>query len=148
MTKTVEKILLDYEPNSENILAVLKSINKIFGFISKKDAQKTATYFGLPASKIYETASFYDLIETKRQPSLYIKLCSSIHCSVNQSELVKKAIENYFKIKAGDEFHPKVKIKIISCVGECGKGPIMFVNDRMYSMVKVGDIYEIFSHYV
>jgi NADH-quinone oxidoreductase subunit E len=148
MTKTVEKILLSYDPKPENILVVLKSINEAFGYVSKKDAIKMADYFELPISKIYETASFYDLIETKKQPPLCIKLCSSLYCSVNQSESVKKAIENYFNIKAEDEFHPKVKIKMISCVGECSRGPVMFVNGKMYSMVKASDIYEILSHYV
>jgi len=45
--KTTEKILLNYDPEKENLLPVLKEISSFFGFISEKNAQKIADYFSV-----------------------------------------------------------------------------------------------------
>ena len=63
---TLEKILLDFDPREENLLPVLRETSRTFSFVSEKDARKIASYFNLPFSRVYETASFFDLLETKK----------------------------------------------------------------------------------
>ncbi|HLN19104.1 MAG TPA: NAD(P)H-dependent oxidoreductase subunit E, partial [Patescibacteria group bacterium] len=79
--------------------------------------------------------SFYDLINLKKQPSIVIKVCSSVTCASNDAFKLIKEIENYFRIKSGDDYNPKVKLEIISCLERCGEGPIMLVNDKIYTNV-------------
>ena len=148
MHKTVEKILLQFDPEKINILATLKEISSIFGYISKKDMQKVANYFSLPLSEIYETASFYDLIKTKKTASLVIKVCSGTHCSISDSTGIIREIENYFRIKAGDEFNPKVNLEIISCLGRCGEGPIVVINEKFFERVTKNSIHNILAEYL
>ena len=148
MVKTVEKILLEFDPAAENILPALKKISAAFGYISEKDAEKIADYFSVPIAKIYETASFYDLIKIKKQPPLVIQVCSSANCALNNSLKIVKEIENYFHLKTGDENNPKIKLEMISCLGMCGKGPILVVNGRVYTEVSVSSIHEILKEYI
>lgn len=148
MGKTVGKILLEYDPVSSNLLPALREISADFGYISKKNAQKVADYFSLPLSQVFETASFYDLIRTKNDPVLIIKVCSGANCAVESSFRIIKEIENCFKIKAGDEFNPKVKLEIISCLGRCGDGPIVIVNDKVYEKVTASSVHTILSEWL
>jgi NADH:ubiquinone oxidoreductase subunit E len=144
---TVEKILLEFNPELKNILPVLKKINISFGYVSEKDAQKVADYFVIPLSKVYETASFYDLIKTKRQPSLIIQVCSGANCAVKNAYGVIAEIENQLRIKAGDEFNPKVKLEVISCLGQCGSGPVVIVNGNVFTKVTPSSIDDILQNY-
>lgn len=132
---TTEKILLGYDPEPKNILPALKEISAGFAYISEKDAQKAARYFSVPLSKVYETASFYDQIKTEKKPLAVIQVCGSTHCAISKSFEIVSEIENYFHIKAGDENNSKVKLEIISCLGRCGEGPIVVINDKVYSNV-------------
>jgi NADH-quinone oxidoreductase subunit E len=145
---TVEKILLEFDPEAENLLAVLKKINAIFGYISEKDANKLAEYFELPLSKVYEVASFYDLVETRKPANLEIRVCSGGDCSLGGSTQIIREIENYFRIRAGDEFHLKVRLKKISCLGRCGEGPIVIVNGKVYEKITVSSVHRILEEYV
>jgi NADH:ubiquinone oxidoreductase subunit E len=145
---TVEKILLEFDPKPKNILPVLKKINAGFGYVSEKDAQKVADYFLLPLSKIYENASFYDLIKTKRQPPLVIQVCSGANCAVKSAYGVISEIENYLHIKAGDDFNPKVKLEVISCLGQCGSGPVVIVNGNVFTKVTPSSVDDILRNYV
>jgi len=145
---TIEKILLEFDPELKNILPVLKKINFKVGYIGEREAQKVADYFSVPLSKVYETASFYDLIKTKKQPPLVVQVCSGANCAVKSAYKVITEIENKLHIKAGDDFNPEVKIEVISCLGQCGSGPIVIVNGKVFNKVTPSSIEEILRGYI
>ncbi len=152
---TTEKILLEFDPEVSNLLPVLKKISAGFGYVDEIAAQKTADYFSAPLAKIYETASFYDLIKTKKQPAVVIQVCSGANCAVKSSYKIIREIENQLHIKAGDEFHayrqagnPKIKLEIISCLGQCGSGPVMVVNGNVFTKATPSNVDDILRGYL
>jgi NADH-quinone oxidoreductase subunit E len=144
---TVEKILLDHDPVLENILPALKNISASFGYVSKHNAEKTAQYFNVPLSKVFETASFYDQVNVERQPDLVIKVCSGTNCAVAKSFGIIKEIEDYFGIKADHDSDARVRLEIISCLGQCGEGPIVIINDHVYQNVTSSGVYGILEEW-
>ena len=145
---TIEKILLEFNPEAKNLLPALKKISVSFGYISEVDAGKVADYFELPLAKVYETASFYDLLLIKKPAILEIKVCSGGDCCLGGSVEIMGEIENYFHIKAGDEFNLRVRLEKISCLGRCGEGPIMVVNGKVYEKVTKSSIYKVLGEWV
>ncbi|MDP1884692.1 MAG: NAD(P)H-dependent oxidoreductase subunit E [Candidatus Moranbacteria bacterium] len=145
---TVEKILLEFDPEQKNLLPALKKINAAFGYVGEEEARKAADYFSVPFSKVYETASFYDLVKTKKQPNLVIQVCSGANCAVKNSFKVIREIESQLRIKAGDDFNPKVKLEIISCLGQCGQGPVMVVNGNVFARVTPSSVDDILRNYI
>ena len=144
---TVEKILLEYDPEAQNLLPVLRKISAYFGYVSEENAQKVADYFELSLAKVYEVASFYDLLETKVQANLEIKVCSGGDCVLSGSVGIIREVENYFRIKAGDENNPKVRLEKISCLGRCGDGPIVVVNGKVYENVTESSVHKILEEW-
>jgi len=140
---TTGKILLEFDPEIKNLLPVLEKISTAFGYVAKKDAQKLAEYFSIPLSKVYETASFYDMVKTKKQQPLVIQVCSGTNCAINNGFKIIREIENYLKIKNGDDFNPEIKLETISCLGHCGEGPIVVVNGKVFTQVTKSSIYGI-----
>ena len=145
---TTEKTLLEFDVQSKNLLPALKKINASFGYVSEADAQKVADYFSVPFSQVFETASFYDLIKTKKQPDLVIQVCSDANCEMIGSHDVIRAIENQLHTRVGDEFNPRVKLEAISCLGQCGSGPIMVVNGNIFTKVTLSSVYDILKNYI
>jgi len=144
----IEKILLEFSPEEKNILPALQKINDTFGFVGKKNAQKAAEYFSMPLSKIYETASFYDLIRTEPQPPMVVQVCFSTHCALNGSDKIISEVESILNMKAGDDNHPRFKLERISCIGRCGEGPVMVVNGTVFTQVRPEMVYEILEGYL
>jgi NADH-quinone oxidoreductase subunit E len=145
---TTEKILLEFEPERKNLLPALKTISAAFGFISEKDAVVAANYFRLPVSAVYETASFYDELHVKRQSTVVLKVCSGTHCAVQSAFSLIQAIEQYFRIKANDDANQKVKLEIVSCLGQCGEGPILIINDTVFTKVSSSSLHDILRNYL
>lgn len=149
MTKaiTTEKIILAYDPKPEYLLPALKDISASFGYVSLSDARKLADYFTLPLSKVYETASFYDQVKVKKQSEIVIQVCSGTNCAVNNSFHLIREIENSFRVKAGDDSNQKMKLEIISCLGQCGEGPIVVINGIIFTNVTTSRLYDILEEY-
>jgi NADH-quinone oxidoreductase subunit E len=145
---TVEKILLNYDPEINNLLLALKEVSASFGYVSQTDAQKVAEYFAVPLSQVFQVASFYDSIAIEKKPPLVIRVCSGTHCAVAGAADVTNEIENLFGIKSGDKFNPKVRLEIISCLGQCGEGPIVVVNEKTYQRVTRGEVHKILEEYI
>ena len=145
---TVEKILLEFKTEEKNILPALQKINKAFGKVGKKDARKVADYFSVPLSRIYETASFYDRINTENQPPVVIQVCFSTHCALSGSGEIIAEIERQLGIKVGDENSSHFKLEKISCIGRCGEGPVVLVNGKIYERANVGKVKEILKEYL
>jgi NADH:ubiquinone oxidoreductase subunit E len=148
MSTTVEKILLDFDPESKNILPALKKISFSFRFIDEKNARKAADYFSVPVSRIFETATFYDLVRTRRRASLEIQVCSGANCTTKDAHRVISEIESQLDIRAGDQFNPDVKLEIISCLGQCGNGPVVIINETTFLRVTPRKIDDILRNYL
>lgn len=144
---TAEKILLEFDPKAESLLPALQKISEVFGYVSEKEAQKVASYFNLTLTQVFETASFYDLINVKKQPTLSIKVCSGTNCTYDGCRKVIKEIENFFRIKEGDGSSSKVKLETISCLGRCGEGPIVIINKNVYTRVTASEVDDILKNY-
>lgn len=148
MTLTVEKILLEFSPSANNILPAICKINSTFGHIDNARAEKIADYFSVSKSEIYETASFYDLVNTEKPTTFTVKVCFSTHCALKEAKRIIAEIENILHIKLGDMNHSKFRLEMTSCMGRCADGPIIMVNDKVYERVTVGGVRVILEEYL
>lgn len=144
----ISKILLDFKPEMENLLTALKKINAVFGYVSKDDTKIIADYFGVPESKVFETMSFYDEIKDEKPAQILIQVCTSPNCAVSSSFEIISEIENILKIKAGDDSNLKIKLEEVSCLGCCGDGPVMVVNEKAYERVSKSSVHGILEEYM
>ena len=82
-------------------------------------------------------ASFYHMLSTKPRGRHVIQFCESAPCHVGGwAGSLGSAAGNDFKLEAG-ETSPDGKWTLVttSCLGVCGVGPVMVVDDDMYGNV-------------
>jgi len=133
--QSIEKILLEFDVESRNLLPVLKKTSATFGYINNDHASIIASFFSLPLSRVFEVASFYDLILVKKKPTLMIQICDSPNCGYRASISIIKSLERHLRIKEGDASNPKVRLEAISCLSHCKEGPIMIINGETFMNV-------------
>jgi len=143
-----QKIFLEFEPKPENLLPVLKEIQKENRFIGKKECEETARYFSLPLAKVYSVASFYDLLKTKKEAKKIIKICSGGPCLGEKSMEVVRQIEMLLKIELENDAHPKYKLELASCAGLCDQGPVMMIDEQIFENVRPETVDDIIANYL
>jgi NADH:ubiquinone oxidoreductase subunit E len=145
---SLQKILLKYEPKPENLLRVLKEIQKENKYIREEECKKIAKYFSLPLARVYSFASFFDEIQTKESAKKIIRVCSGGPCLMENTAKIVRQIELALKIEAENDAHPKWKLEYISCRGLCDWGPIVMVDEQVFEKVKAEDVDDILRNYV
>jgi len=144
----LQKILLEFDPQPENLLRVLKEIQKENKYISKNDCDKIAGYFSLPPARVFSLASFFDLLDTRPVKKKIIKVCSGGPCSMKKSFEIICQIEMLLKIELGNDSHPKAKLETMSCVGLCDQGPVMMIDEQVFEKVRPETVDDIILDYL
>ncbi len=144
----IQKILLKFEPKSDNLLAALKEIQKENKYIGKKECEAVAEYFALPLARVYSVSSFFDQLKTKKEPKKIIKVCSGGPCLGEKSMEVARQIEMLIKIELENDAHPKYKLEMMSCAGLCDRGPIVMIGDQIFEKVKPETVDDIIRNYL
>lgn len=126
---------MQYEVRPENLLRVIKDVQKNFGIVDAQAIDQIAKYFKMKPAAVFSAASFYDQINTAEKFSIVVKICDGANCCTKNSDKIIREIERFFGQKVDDNFNHKIKIERVSCFGFCSQGPIMVVNDVMYEKV-------------
>ena len=149
---SIQKLLLSFEPQLDNLLPLLKQVNFYFGGVSKDQVYLIAEYFKLTPARVYGVVTASDVLKEEREssakPKLEILVCDSPHCQSHGGGKIIKEIENYLNIKAERRFNPKVFLKRTSCMGHCDQGPVMMVNGILYTRVRPEKVDDILSNYI
>lgn len=146
--KKIGEILKKYSREKTDLLAVVKEINRVEGFFSSMAVGLVAEHFGISKSQVFESASFYDEIKTKKPCLVEVGICDSLNCENKSAEKIIKSLASFFHVKEDDDSNGKLRIKRISCQGRCLSGPVMLVNGQTYEKVTPGFAVEIVKDYL
>lgn len=144
----VEELLKSYGQRKEELIQILRDVQNHFGFIPRKVQAKISEYLDIPMSEIYSVITFYAFFSLKPKGKYQISVCKGTACYVRGAEKIIEKLTQYLKIQPGDTTDDGLfSIDIVRCLGACGLGPVMMINDDVYARLKPDDIPEIISRY-
>jgi NADH-quinone oxidoreductase subunit E len=145
---SVQKTLLKFEPKPENLLRAVRELGKSEEYLGQKECEAIARYFSLPLARVYSSASFFDLVKTKKETKKIIKVCSGGPCLGGKSMEIVRQIEMLLKIELENDGHSKYKLELGSCVGLCDRGPVVMVDDQVFEKVRPETVDDIIQNYL
>lgn len=132
----------------QNLLPVLQSLYNEKHYLSKEDMEYIAKQFDMSPADVYGTASFYSFLDTKEMGKNIIRICKTISCEMKGKPNLVAVIEDQLKIKVG-QTTPDKKFSLLetNCLGHCHVGPVMLINDDVYTELSPGKAIEILQKY-
>jgi NADH:ubiquinone oxidoreductase subunit E len=130
-----EKILQNYEPSGDNLLAILHDIQDACPehYLSEADLRAVADHLGLTYSFVHGVATFYTMYSLKPRGRYLIRVCQSPPCHLLGSTTISRELMRLLGIAFGETTPDKrFTLEMSSCLGVCGVAPAMMVNDRVY----------------
>ena len=133
----VDKVLENHKfAKRDKLIPILQEVQGADGYISKPAALKVARHLGIPASKVYGVATFYNQFRFKPVGRYHIMICRGTACHVKGSAGVLKMCEEVLGIKAGDTTRDGLfSIEVVACIGACGLAPVISVNGEFHAKV-------------
>lgn len=123
----------------EDLIPCMQAVQDELGYISEDSIAAIGGYFGLPATKVYGIATFYDYFSFHPRQGELIRICNGTSCHMHGSGKLLKEVE-----KAAQQLSQKSRTRIVvkqcECQGACSAGPIMQVNDVMITKAHVAEV--------
>jgi len=128
----------------DSLLPLLQDIQNELGYLSEESINRIARSLGLPTSKVYGVATFYDQFRFEPRGRFHIQICHGTACHINNSARIIQEAERLLKIKQGQATRDGIfSLEVVNCMGACGLSPVIAVNDTYYHGIVPGDLKEI-----
>ncbi|HSM25461.1 MAG TPA: NADH-quinone oxidoreductase subunit NuoE [Anaerolineaceae bacterium] len=132
----------------EELIPILNYVNRKLGYLPSDALEEISNRLNSPQSQLFSVASFYHMLSTKPRGKHVIQFCESAPCHVVGGREVWQALKDTLNLENG-ETSPDGNWSLIttSCLGLCGVGPVIMVDDDAFGNVKPEQIKDILARY-
>jgi len=146
--KIVRKLVEEKGNEKAELIPILHEINTEFGYISDDAIKELSERMQLPSSHIYSVATFYRMLSTQPRGRHVIQFCESAPCHVAGGRLVWQKLQQELGLGKGEtSLDEKWTLLTTSCLGVCGIGPVMIIDNNIYGNVTPEQVPVILSNY-
>ncbi len=145
----VVKAAIDrYGASQDELIPILNEVNREIGYLPGEALDEVSRLLRVPKSHLFSVASFYRMLSTKPRGRHVIQFCESAPCHVAGGREVWLAVKEQLNINE-DETTPDGKWTLLttSCLGVCGVGPVMLIDDDIYGNVNADQVPAILEKY-
>jgi NADH-quinone oxidoreductase subunit E len=127
--------------DKSNLIALLQGVQGVYGYLPEGALQDVADFVGIPLSRVYGVATFYNQFRLTPLGENVIRVCRGTACHVCNSANILFSLETNLNIKAGQTTRDKrFTLETVACIGACSIAPVITVNDEYYGKVTVKEI--------
>lgn len=134
--------------DKSRLMAVMQEAQDIYGYLPIEVQNMIAEGMDVPLEKVYGVATFYAQFSLAPKGKYNISVCMGTACYVKGSQTLLDTLSEKLGIGV-DECTPDGKYSITACrcIGACGLGPVLTVNDDVYGRLTADDIDGILAKY-
>src|SRR5664280_3826384 len=88
-----KEIVKQHKGDKSTLIAVLQDIQGTFNYLPKEALTTAGKALGIPASRIYEVATFYNAFSLKPRGEHIVKVCMGTACHVRGASAIQDKME-------------------------------------------------------
>jgi NADH-quinone oxidoreductase subunit E len=149
MTADLEPILREHpDAKRDSLIPILQEVQERHGYISRDAVMGIGKHLGLPPSKVYGVATFYNQFRFEPQGKYHIQLCRGTACHVKGSKKLLDAVQMALNVKAGQTTRDGLfSLEVVACIGACGLAPVIAIDGEFHAKVTPEKVRRILDGY-
>lgn len=129
----IDDLLSRYPVKRSALLPLLNLAQKEDGYLTQAAMREIATILELTPPQVFETATFYTMFNLKPIGKYHIQVCRSLMCALVRADTLIEWLQKELGIALGQTTPDKLfTLSAVECLGSCGTGPMMQINDDYY----------------
>lgn len=141
--------VIEENKNDESkLISVMQQAQDIYGYLPIEVQEMISEGMDIPLEKVYGVSTFYAQFSLSPKGKYNISVCLGTACYVKGAQTLVDKLQEKLGIGI-DECTPDGKFSLTACrcIGACGLGPVMTVNDEVYGRLTADDIDDILAKY-
>jgi len=149
MKENIKEILNKYSgADRDSLIPILQEIQEAEGWLSEDSLTSVGLHLGIPVSKVYGVATFYNQFRFQPQGQNHIQVCRGTACHVLGSATVLEELKSKLKIGVGETTKDGLfSLEIVACIGTCGLAPVININGNFHAGVTAESLDGIIESY-
>jgi len=137
-----------YGASPDELIPILNEVNRSIGYLPPDALDEISRQMRVPKSQLFSVASFYQMLSTNPRGRHVVKFCDSAPCHVVGGRQIWQALQHKMGLKAGEtSMDGKWTLVTTSCLGVCGVGPVVLIDDDIYGNVTPDQLDTILARY-
>ncbi len=130
------------------LMPILQHAQDIYGYLPIEVQTIISDELGIPLEKVYGVVTFYSQFSLYPKGQYKISVCLGTACYVKGSGDIYNKLEETLGITGG-ECTPdgKFSLEACRCIGACGLGPVLTVNEDVHGRLTLDDVPKILAQY-
>ncbi|KQC07841.1 MAG: hypothetical protein APR62_05790 [Smithella sp. SDB] len=146
--KKLNSIIEKFKGKPGGLIPVLEEAQVVLEYLPISVQKKIASGLNLPLSRVYGVVTFYSFFTMTPRGKHTVRVCLGTACYVRGGKAIYEQIEKQFGISEGETTPDRMfTLETVRCLGACGLGPVVVVDEDVHGRVKPGKIKEILSQY-
>lgn len=145
-----ESVYKKYPKNeASNLIAMLQDIQEVHGYLPEDDIIRVAKHAGVPTSRVFGVATFYNQFRLTPLGKHVIRVCRGTACHVKGSLDILQTLEAELGIKAGETTKDlQFTIETVACIGACSIAPVIVIDGKYYGGLTSKSVYKLINEYM
>ena len=118
------------------LIPILQEVQRVHGYLSREAVVSVGRHLGLPASKVYGVATFYNQFRFHPPGKHHIRVCLGTACHIRGGDIILENFERKLEISHGETTPDReFSLERVACVGCCALAPVVMVNEATHGHV-------------
>jgi NADH:ubiquinone oxidoreductase subunit E len=144
----LKDIIKKFKNKPGGLIPVLEEAQVALEFLPLSVQKTIADGLNLPLSRVYGVVTFYSFFTMTPRGKHTVRVCLGTACYVRGGKALHDTLQKHFGIKEGETTPDRMfTLETVRCLGACGLGPVVVVDDDVHGRVKPGKVKEILSQY-
>jgi len=145
----LDAIIARYKGKPGGLIPVLEEAQVCLEYLPVSIQKKIARELNLPFSRVYGVVTFYSFFTMTPRGRHTIRVCLGTACYVRGGKALAKAIEKETGVEEGGTTPDrKFTYETVRCLGACGLGPVVIVDDHVHGRMKPSKIKDVLNQYL
>ncbi|MEI6609547.1 MAG: NAD(P)H-dependent oxidoreductase subunit E [Deltaproteobacteria bacterium] len=144
----LDSIIEKFKGKPGGLIPVLEEAQVALEYIPLVVQKRIAAGLNLPLSRVYGVVTFYSFFTMTPRGKHTVRVCLGTACYVRGGKALTDALEKQFGIKQGETTADRMfTLESVRCLGACGLGPVVVVDEDVHGRLKPGKVKEVLSQY-
>jgi NADH:ubiquinone oxidoreductase subunit E len=146
-SKTKE-IIKRHSRDKSALIAVLQDIQEEYNYLPKDALQLVCKELDIPASRIYEVATFYNTFSLNPRGRYLVEVCAGTACHVQGASRLMDRLQRDLEIECGQTTKDNMfTLEEVRCLGCCSLAPVVRIGGNIHPYLTQDEIPRILRNY-
>ncbi|MCX5840572.1 MAG: NAD(P)H-dependent oxidoreductase subunit E [Deltaproteobacteria bacterium] len=144
----LDEIISKHRGKPGGLIPVLEEAQVSLEYLPIGIQKRIAKGLNLPLSRVYGVVTFYSFFTMTPRGKHTVRVCLGTACYVRGGKAIAEKLAKEFGVKEGETTPDRMfTFETVRCLGACGLGPVVVIDENVHGRVKPGKVREILSQY-